>query len=384
MELRLFDCATSLDRRADEMWNQVARVRLGGDLRSALIASIGWASLAVGYIGALLVVAVEAQHGAATPGDVVLVAQLALQLRGNVADTTTSVRQALNALRLADRFMWLQTQATSQGQRYAGVIEAPTNLREGIRLEGVEFGYPGTDRTTLHDVNLHLEAGTTIAVVGDNGAGKSTLVKLLCGYYLPTAGRILVDDTDLARIDVVSWRSRLAGGFQDFLKLETSAQRTVGAGDPPRIDDPVAARTALERADADRYIDRWHDGLQTHLGKSYKEGLELSGGQWQRMAIGRAIMRESTVLLVLDEPTAALDPQAEQALYDRYVTAADTTRANGGIVLIISHRLSSVRMANKIIVMHEGRIAEEGTHSQLLAHDGLYAAMFKRQAAAYT
>jgi ATP-binding cassette subfamily B protein len=384
MELRLFDAAEQLSDRADQLWNDVARIRLGGNLRAALISSIGWAALALGYIGALLVVAVEAQHGSASAGDVVLVAQLALQLRGNVAETTLSIRAALSALRLTDRFIWLSEQASQQHDRYPGTSPAPSRLSHGITFDSVTFAYPGTDRVQLHDITLELPAGATVALVGPNGAGKTTLVKLLCGFYRPTTGRILIDGTDLATIDMQAWREHLAGGFQDFLRLEAPAQRSVGAGDPPNMDDPAAVVAALHRADAHHDIHRWKDNLDTHLGKAYADGIELSGGQWQKLAVARAMMRTNALLLLLDEPTAALDPAAEQTLYDRYVTAADQTRNDGGIVFIVSHRLSSVRMADHIVVLDDGRVVEQGTHRQLLSQAGIYASLFNQQASAYT
>src|SRR5439155_1587423 len=188
-------------------------------------------------------------------------------------------------------------------------------LRHGITFEGVSFGYPSTDRAALHDVHLTLAAGSTVAIVGENGAGKTTLVKLLCGFYQPSAGRILVDGVDLQRLRIDRWRERIAAGFQDFMRYEVRALEAVGVGDVPRVSDRTAVTGALERAHATDVLHALEDGLATQLGTSYAEGTELSGGQWQKLALGRALMRETPLLVLLDEPTAALDPQAEHDLF---------------------------------------------------------------------
>jgi ATP-binding cassette subfamily B protein len=223
-----------------------------------------------------------------------------------------------------------------------------------------------------------------VAIVGENGAGKSTLVKLLCGLYRPSHGRILIDGTDLRRLSAEDWRQRIAAGFQDFVRYELSARNTVGLGDLPRIDDDPAVHTALERAHATDVVDQLADGLDTQLGTSYTEGAELSGGQWQKLALGRALMRETPLLLVLDEPTSALDPEAEHHLFERYAAQARQVReSTGAITLFVSHRFSTVRMADLIVVVRDGRIVETGDHHTLIQNGGLYAELFELQAVAY-
>ncbi|MDQ1446745.1 MAG: ATP-binding cassette, subfamily bacterial [Acidimicrobiaceae bacterium] len=369
-ELRVFGCGEALDRRADDLWRAVGRRKLFGAVHAALVSSVGWAVLALGYVVALGIVASQAVAGTASAGEVLMVSQLALQLRGNVMQTQASIRSALSALRLVDRFIWLGDYADDRA-RSEGGHSAPTTMTRGIRLDGVAFTYPGTDREVLVDVSLDVPAGSTVALVGDNGAGKTTLVKLLCGLYAPSSGNIWVDGMKLVDIRPEQWRRRLSGAFQDYLRLEASARHSVGAGDPPEMDSDERVMEALRRADSIREVETWPDGLATQLGKTYAEGLELSGGQWQRLAIARAMMRAEPLVLVLDEPTAALDPVAEHSLYERYAGTARAVREAGGITVLVSHRFSSVQMADFIVVLREGRIAEVGTHLNLLAAGGV-------------
>jgi ATP-binding cassette subfamily B protein len=209
-------------------------------------------------------------------------------------------------------------------------------------------------------------------------------VKLLCRFYDPTDGTIRVDGVDLRRIDPARWRERLSAGFQDFAKFELIARETVGVGALWSIDDEDAVRAALARASADGVVDTLPNGFDTQLGKSFGGGAELSGGQWQKLALGRAMMRPAPVLLVLDEPTAALDAQTEHALFERYVGAARrSAAATGAITVLVSHRFSTVRMADTIVVIDGARVAEFGTHDELLAARGLYAELYELQARAY-
>ena len=383
MEMRIFGSADALDERADRLWREVARVTLAGAAKSAAVSSLGWALLTSGYVFALLFVAVQASRGRATPGDVVLVSQLALQLRGNVTQTANVARQAVAALRTTDRFLWLEDLAEVQRQAFAGEHPPPERLVDGIRFDDVSFTYPGTHRPVLADVTLHIPAGSTVAVVGENGAGKTTLVKLLAGLYRPTDGRVLVDGVDLAELDIEAWRRRISATFQDFVRLEARAGDSIGAGEPEAMDDDARVGATLERSESTSLLRRWPDGLDTHLGKTYRDGVELSGGQWQRVALARGLMRERPLCLVLDEPTAALDPAAEHALYERFASAASATADTGGVTVLVSHRFSSVRMADRIFVLEDSRLIEHGTHAELLAAGGSYAAMYRQQASAY-
>jgi len=276
---------------------------------------------------------------------------------------------------------WLEDYAASAAGD--GTAATPERLARGIHLEHVSFAYPGTTRRVLEDVDLHLKPGSVVAIVGENGAGKTTLVKLLCRMYLPDEGRILVDDVDLSHIAPDQWRARLAGAFQDFFRFEFRARHSVGLGEIARLDDQPAVITAVGRAGAEDLIARLPSGLETQLGATWPDGAEISFGQWQKLALARGFMRDGPLLLVLDEPTAALDAETEHALFTRYSAAARAGAPNGRITILVSHRFSTVRMADQIVVLDAARVAEVGTHEELIAKRGQYAELYGIQAAAY-
>ncbi|MFF2140242.1 ATP-binding cassette domain-containing protein, partial [Streptomyces sp. NPDC058193] len=217
----------------------------------------------------------------------------------------------------------------------------------------------------------------------DNGAGKTTLIKLLCGFYRPDSGKILVDGVDLATCDTAEWRSRCSAAFQDHARLEFPVLETVGVGDLPRIEDRAAVGAALERADASGVVDSLPQGLDTQLGNRWDDGAELSGGQWQRLALGRGLMRTDPLIAVFDEPTAALDAHTENALFERFAAAAREGRQRSTVTLLVSHRFSTVGMADLIVVLDDGRIREQGSHQELMALGGLYAELFELQSQGY-
>jgi ATP-binding cassette subfamily B protein len=236
----------------------------------------------------------------------------------------------------------------------------------------------------LDDVSLTLPAGTVIAVVGENGAGKTTLVKLLAKLYEPSSGFIFVDDTPLARLPAGDWRMRLAGAFQDFFRYEFRAKQTVGLGDLPRLDDEPAVIAAVDRAGAADVVASLKSGLDTQLGPTWTSGVDLSFGRWQKLALARGFMRGQPLLLVLDEPTAALDAEIEHALFERYAAAArGENSASGRITILVSHRFSTVRMADLIVVLDGTRLVEVGCHDELMAKHGPYSELYAIQAAAY-
>ena len=264
-------------------------------------------------------------------------------------------------------------------------MPVPATLGRGIRLDHVSFSYPGTSRVVLDDVSLTLPAGAVVAIVGENGAGKTTLVKLLTKMYEPSSGSITIDDTPLARVRADEWRARLAGAFQDFFRFEFRARQTIGLGDVPRLGDDVAVVGAVDRAGAGDVVARLPLGLETQLGPTWPGGAELSFGQWQKLALARGFMREEPLLLILDEPTAALDAETEHALFERYAAAArgGGVNGNGRITVLVSHRFSTVRMADLIVVLDGSRLVEVGTHEELMARRQQYAELYGIQAAAY-
>jgi ATP-binding cassette subfamily B protein len=281
----------------------------------------------------------------------------------------------------SQRLAWLEDYAA--GLSAGADLPVPDRIDRGITFDDVSFAYPGTDRLVLEHVSVTFPSGAVVAVVGENGAGKTTLVKLLAKLYEPTRGRILVDDVDLARVDAEGWRGRLAGAFQDFFRFELRARHSVGLGDLPHLEDQPAIESAVERAGADDVVDRLAAGLDTQLGPTWPEGVEVSFGQWQKLALARGFMRDEPLVLVLDEPTAALDAETEHALFERYAEGVRRRGDDGRITILVSHRFSTVRMADLIVVLDGAHVVEVGSHADLMAQGGQYAELYDLQAAAY-
>jgi ATP-binding cassette subfamily B protein len=363
-----------LDRRA--AWERGYRPVAAARNASAVWHTLGWAVFAGGYVGAVVFVASGLYRPAA---DVLLVLAAGARLSFYIGATVGEIGFIRGIwMDGARRLAWLEDYAAAT--RADADLPVPAELHDGIRFEQVSFAYPGTERLVLDDVDLTLPAGAVVAVVGENGAGKTTLVKLLSKLYEPTAGRILVDGDELARMPADEWRERLAGAYQDFFRFELVTRQNVGLGDLPRVDDAEAVGEAVGRAGAEDVVASLPHGLATQLGPTWPGGVEVSFGQWQRLALARGFMRDDPLLLVLDEPTAALDAETEHALFERYAQGA---RRGSGITILVSHRFSTVRMADLIVVLDGARVAEVGTHDELVAAGGQYAALYAIQAAAY-
>jgi len=365
-------------RAAFERWYRpIAGARWG----SAVWHTLAWALFGSAWAGAVAFVSLEIH---ASAGNVLLVLAAGARLSAYIGATVGEIG-FLRGIWMdgSQRLAWLEDYAASLVAD--ADLPVPERLREGIHLENVSFAYPGTDRLVLENVTLDLPAGTVVAIVGENGAGKTTLVKLLAKLYEPTSGAIHVDGQPLARMPADAWRERLAGAFQDFFRFELPARQSIGVGDIPRIDEEPAVVQAVERAGADDVIARWPAGLDTQLGPTWPNGVDVSFGQWQKLALARGFMRDHPLLLVLDEPTAALDAETEHALFERYAEAAhkDVTEADGRITILVSHRFSTVRMADLIVVLDGAHLVEVGTHEDLLAQGGQYAELYGIQAAAY-
>ncbi len=388
------------DRRAawERSFGPISVARWG----SAAWHALAWAVFGAAFVGAVVFVSSTLAEG---PGNVLLVLAAGSRLSAYIGATVGEIG-FLRGIWMdgSRRLAWLEDYAASLVA--SADVAAPSRLVEGIRFEHVSFSYPGTDRLVLDDVNLEVPAGAVVAIVGENGAGKTTLVKLLAKLYEPNSGKILIDGAELGRMRADEWRTRLAGAFQDFFRFEFRARHTVGVGDVPRLDDETAVVTAVARAGADDVVVRLKAGLETQLGPTWPEGVEVSFGQWQKLALARGFMRDQTLLLVLDEPTAALDAETEHALFERYAAAARGHRRgqegqegqegrerqegqegqegnNGRITILVSHRFSTVRMADLIVVLDGARVAEVGTHDDLMAKRGQYAELYGIQAAAY-
>jgi ATP-binding cassette subfamily B protein len=369
-------------RAAWERWyGPVAAARWG----SAWWYALAWAIFGLAFVGAIVFVS----SGLRAPASSVLLvlaagARLSAYIGATVGEIGFLRGFWMDGSR---RLAWLEDYAASVAA--SGDLPVPAVLERGIRLDHVSFAYPGTSRVVLDDVSLTLPAGAVVAIVGENGAGKTTLVKLLSKMYEPSAGAILLDDTPLARVPAGEWRARLAGAFQDFFRFEFRAGHTVGLGDVPRMDDEPAVVAAVDRAGAADVIAHLATGFDTQLGPTWPRGVDLSFGQWQKLALARGFMRDEPLLLVLDEPTAALDAETEHALFERYAAAAHGTgpsagkAASGRITILVSHRFSTVRMADLIVVLDGARLVEVGTHDALMAQKGQYSELYGIQAAAY-
>ena len=262
--------------------------------------------------------------------------------------------------------------------RPAGTALRGPHPEDGVRFEDVSFTYPGAEEPALEHVTLHLTPGTSLALVGENGSGKTTLIKLLTRLYAPTSGRILLDGQDLAEWEEAALRERIGVIFQDFARYQMLVGENVGAGDERYFEDEERWRAAAVKGRADEFIDTLPAGYQTQLGKWFRDGRELSGGQWQKIALSRAFMRTRADILVLDEPTAAMDAQAEAEVFEHF-----RQLARDRITILISHRFSTVRMADQILVLNRGRIVERGSHEELMQLNGRYAHLFALQARGY-
>jgi ATP-binding cassette, subfamily B, bacterial len=387
-ELRLFGAEGEILRRQESVWEEITRTMVRGQARSATRRALGQLIFTVGYAGAVLVVVSEALRGHASIGELILVITLAIQVNVQLAGAVSQLTGLQTAGRAVER---LERIRRDSDKRTASTAvsplrrrQLPERLQRGIVLDKVSFSYPGRPELVLDNISLEMPAGSTVALVGENGAGKSTLVKLLCGLYAPGGGRILVDGVDLADFLPAEWRSRVAALFQDYFRFEFVMGEAIGLGEVALIDDAAAIRRAVAHARAERVVSAVPGGLDGVVGRNYKAGAELSGGQWQILALARCFMRELPLLLVLDEPASGLDANAEHALFERYASSAKVVaREVGGVTVLISHRFSTVLMADTIAVLDGGSLVESGSHRELMSNNGLYAELFRLQARAY-
>jgi len=279
------------------------------------------------------------------------------------------------AMFLTDLFDFFAMQPTIQSPPHP--IPAPRPIRDGFEFRHVDFAYPGSDRLVVRNINFRLNPAEKLALIGENGAGKTTLVKLLARLYDPIAGQILLDGVDLREYDVEDLRHEIGVIFQDYMRYDMLIRENIGFGKIEALSEEPRMEHAAQKSLAKKLIDRLPKGYDQMVGRRFEGGVDLSGGEWQKLALARAYMRDAQ-LLILDEPTATLDARAEFEVFQRF---ADLTR--GRMAVLISHRFSTVRMADRILVLADGAIREQGTHRQLVALGGRYAELFELQAAGY-
>ncbi|MFO7278177.1 MAG: ABC transporter ATP-binding protein [Pseudomonadota bacterium] len=329
----------------------------------------------IALYGAYAWIAVTTVQGAITLGEMTMYLMLFRQGQSAVSASLSAVGGMYeDNLYLSTLYEYLDTEVP----RSSGTATRGPDPSDGIRFEDVSFTYPGASEPALEHVSFHLPPGRSLALVGENGSGKTTLIKLLTRLYRPTSGRILLDGLDLEEWDEKALRERIGVIFQDFARYQMLVGENVGAGDERHFEDEARWREAAEKGRASEFIEQLPRGYHTQLGKWFREGRELSGGQWQKIALSRAFMRTRADILVLDEPTAAMDAQAEAEVFEHF-----RQLARDRITILISHRFSTVRMADEILVLDRGRIVERGSHEQLMQKNGRYAHLFTLQARGY-
>ncbi|MFG1610282.1 ABC transporter ATP-binding protein [Actinoplanes sp. NPDC049265] len=377
-EVRLYRLGAEIAVRHRRAFTAAAYGREAARARGAVAVTAGWLLFCAALVAGLGLVTQSVLAGRATAGEAVLVLLLGTRLVGATTGLSWLIawlRRSLHTVALYRRLAERSGPDTPAGP--FAELPGPGDLV----LHGVGFRYPGATEPALGPIDLRLPAGARVAVVGDNGAGKSTLVALLAGLHPPTEGRITYGGTDLARIDPQRWYARTTAVFQDFCRFELLVRESVGVGDLAGLDDRAAVGAAVDSAGAAGFVAALPEGLDSRLGRTFDGGTDLSSGQWQKLALARGRMRVTPALVLLDEPAASLDPDSEADLLRRYL--AERPAATAPITVVVSHRLTTVRDADLIVVLHEGRLAESGTHEELLGRGGRYATMYALHAAAY-
>ncbi len=374
-EVKLYRLGPKLLQRYHDIFARLfaedRRLTLRRDFWGFLLGLIGTAA----FYGAYAWIALAAIQGAITLGQMTMYLLLFRQGQAAVSASLSAISGMYeDNLYLSNLYEYLEQEVP----RPAGRLTGGPTPGDGVRFEDVSFTYPGGEEPALREVSLHLRPGESLAVVGENGSGKTTLIKLLTRLYSPDAGRILLDGLDLGQWQTDALRQRIGVIFQDFGRYQFLLGENIGAGDVEHFEDRERWREAAEKGMAAPFIGTMPAGYDTLLGRWFKGGRELSGGQWQKIALSRAFMRSGADILVLDEPTATMDARAEAELFEHF-----RELCRGKMTILISHRFSTVRMADRIVVLNGGRVVEQGSHEELMRQGGRYAQLFTLQARGY-
>ncbi|MES0837917.1 ABC transporter ATP-binding protein [Nocardiopsis tropica] len=378
-ETRLFGLAGELRRRHREEWDSGGRDIAGTDRLARVPVALAWMLFVLAYAAAVVLMVRAGLAGDAPLGLIVAAVAVSSQITGQVQGLLNLSFWTLESLRATRAFLDVVEDGAVERAAVvpAAPVAVPARLEGGIEVEGLGFRYWNRDRPALSGIDLALPAGAVVALVGENGAGKSTFAKMLSGLYRPGEGRVLVDGADLAQFAPDEWRARITAAFQDPVHIELSLRDAVGLGRLEHRADPERVLEALRTAGGDKLLASLPEGLDTRLGRSSWDGEGLSGGQWQTVANARSAMRRAPLLRILDEPTASLDARAEEWLFQQY---ADLGRQEGGVTVLVTHRFTTARAADLIVVLDGGRVVETGDHDALVRADGLYAELFRLQA----
>ncbi|MEM9335405.1 MAG: ABC transporter ATP-binding protein, partial [Pseudomonadota bacterium] len=374
-EVKLFQLGPRLLQRYREIFR-----KLFAEDRSLTLRRDGWGFVlglisTAAFYGAYAWIVMSTINGEITLGAMTMYLLLFRQGQSAVAAILSAISGMYeDNLYLSNLYEYLSQPVTS---RSGSLVEGP-NPKEGLLLDNVSFTYPGADSPALSDVSFQLKPGQSLALVGENGSGKTTLIKLITRLYEPTEGRILLDGRELGEWDIEALRQRVGVIFQDFGRYQFSVGENIGAGDVRHFEDASRWQEAAETGLAAPFIGDMPEGYDTQLGRWFKGGRELSGGQWQKIALSRAFMRSDADILVLDEPTAAMDAASEASIFEHF-----RSMSSDKMTILISHRFSTVRAADQIIVIQDGRIVERGNHESLMTEDGQYAQLFNLQRKGY-
>ncbi len=374
-EVKLFGLTNFIAKRFKDLAHRYYLLNRRLAIRQSIFGGLFNLLGILSYYGAYVLIIYRTLGGFLSLGELTFLSGSFNRLQGNLqALFARFTRISESALYLKDYFDFIDLQIPKPGQE---PVPLPKTIRKGFEFRDVHFTYPGSQTPILKGISFSLSAGEKMAFVGQNGAGKTTLIKLILRFYEPTRGQIFLDGTDISLFDKTEYRKRFGVIFQDFFRYEFTVRENIAVGNIDALEDTTRIEDAARKSLANQVIRELEDGLEQQLGRRFNRGQDLSGGQWQKVALARAYMKDAEVM-VLDEPTASLDARAEYEVFKRFI---GLTR--GRTSIIISHRFSTVRMADRILVLEDGRIVELGTHEELLERKGLYAELFNLQAAGY-